>query len=276
MKPDQNDATAGFRLDRRVAIVTGAAGGIGEATARRLAELGAKVALLDLTLPSLKPLQEQLDAAGSTSLALACDVADERSVVAAQRSILEAFGKIDVLVNNAAILAPPSAFEDVSTDAWDRTMAINLRSVFLCTRIFGASMLQQRSGSIVNMASIAGSSPTATPQYSVSKAGVLAITRHVAVEWGPRGIRTNAVSPGFIRTPLTESQYRQPKLLERRTRMIPVRRLGTTRDIADAVCFLASDASMFINGQDMVVDGGFLQTTLNSAQAEASQYGGKS
>lgn len=276
MNIDLHSATVGFRLDGRVAVVTGAAGGIGDATARRLAELGAQVALLDLNLPSLQPIQNDLDAAGVGNLALACDVSDESAVNSAHQTVLKCFGKIDILVNNAAILAPSSAFEDVSTEAWDRTMAMNLRSVFLCTRIFGASMLGQRAGSIVNMASIAGSSPTATPQYSVSKAGVLAITRHLAVEWGPRGIRTNSVSPGFIRTPLTESQYRQPEVLEKRTRMIPVRRLGTPRDIADAVCFLASNASLFINGQDIVVDGGFLQTTLNNAQAEVSQYGGKS
>jgi NAD(P)-dependent dehydrogenase (short-subunit alcohol dehydrogenase family) len=267
------DATASFRLDGQVAVVTGAAGGIGAAIAKRMVQLGAAVALLDLKLALLQPLQEELAGAGATCLALACDVADESAVIEAERRVRAHFGHTDILVNNAGVLAPPSAFQDVSADAWDHTMAVNLRSVYLCSRVFGAAMLERRSGNIVNMASIAGSSPTATPQYSVSKAGVLAITRHTAVEWGPRGIRSNAVSPGFIRTPLTESHYAQPELLARRTSMIPVQRLGTTADIADAVCFLASAASLFVNGQEMIVDGGFLQTTLNNAQAAAPKYG---
>ena len=135
-------------------------------------------------------------------------------------------------------------------------------------------MLSAGRGSIVNIGSIAASKPNASPAYSVSKAGVLALTRHTAVEWAPRGIRTNAVSPGFIRTPLSAVHYANDELLQWRTSLVPVRRLGSTSDIADAVAFLASEAAAFVNGQDLVVDGGFLETSLMHAQPKADQYGG--
>ena len=134
-------------------------------------------------------------------------------------------------------------------------------------------MLQSKKGTIVNVASIAGSKANASPSYSVSKAAVLALTRHTAVEWGPRGIRANSVSPGFIQTPLSAAHYTNEEQTKHRTGLVPVRRLGTPRDIGNAVAFLASDAASFITGQELIVDGGFLEATLMHAQPKADQYG---
>lgn len=271
---DSTDApTERYRLDGRVAVVTGAAGGIGAAIAERLAALGARVALLDLPRTASE-LERQRQALPTRGLAGVCDIADPDSVAAAADLVHTQLGGCDILVNNAGVLGRHAALEGVSLEDWDHLMHINLRGPFLCTRAFGAHMLARGRGSIVNIGSIAAGKPNASPAYSVSKAGVLALTRHTAVEWGPRGIRTNAVSPGFIRTPLSAVHYANDSLLQSRTRLVPVRRLGATHDIADAVAYLASDAAGFVNGQDLVVDGGFLETPLMHAQPQADQYGG--
>lgn len=270
---DKGAARERYRLDGRVAVVTGAAGGIGAAIVARLAGLGAQVALLDL--PHAQPaLDAAVQALPTRGLAGVCDIADPASVAAAAEAVQARLGPCDILVNNAGVLGPHVSLDGLDVPTWDRLMNINLRGAFLCTQAFGAHMLQAGGGSIVNIGSIAAGKPNASPAYSVSKAGVLALTRHTAVEWGPRGVRTNAVSPGFIRTPLSAVHYANDELLRWRTSLVPVRRLGETHDIADAVAYLASDAAGFVNGQDLVVDGGFLDTPLMHAQPQADQYGG--
>ena len=265
----------GYRLDGRVVVVTGAAGGIGSAIVDRLAELGASLALLDLP-HAMAELERRAARMRATCLAVTCDIGDESSMLAAAELVKAQLGGGHVLVNNAGILASPSSIEAITVEMWDRTLGVNLRGTFLCTRIFGAQMLGNGGGSIVNIGSIAADVPNASPPYSVSKAGVLALTRHTAVEWGPRGVRANSVSPGFVRTPLSESHYAGSALVETRTRMVPLRRLGLAADIANAVAFLASDAAGYINGQDLVIDGGFTHTPLMHAQPHADQYGGHS
>lgn len=262
-----------YRLDGRIAVVTGAAGGIGAAIVQRLAELGARVALLDLP-PAQDALAALLKALPTPGMAGVCDIGDPASVAAAAEAVKAKLGPCDILVNNAGVLGPHVSLAGLALDAWDRLMNVNLRGALLCTQAFGAHMLQAGRGSIVNIGSIAADKPNASPAYSISKAGVLALTRHTAVEWAPRGVRTNAVSPGFIRTPLSAVHYSNEELLAWRTSLVPVRRLGSTSDIADAVAYLASDAAGFVNGQDLVVDGGFLETPLMHAQPPADQYGG--
>lgn len=262
------------RLEGRVAVITGAAGGLGAGIARHLASLGARLALLEPRVETLQALAAELRGSGAQVQELACDVTDETAVARAANDLLAAQGRCDVLVNNAGILVPASPLEKLTLADWNRSMAVNLTGVFLCTREFGRAMLQRASGSIVNIGSIGAQSPNTSPPYSVTKAGVLALTRHSAVEWGPMGVRTNSVSPGFLRTPLSEVHYANPDMLQLRTQVIPVRRLGTVDDIAQVVGFLASDASAFVNGQDIVADGGFLHTTLMHVHKHEDQYGG--
>ncbi|MCW5654348.1 SDR family oxidoreductase [Hydrogenophaga sp.] len=266
--------TPSNRLDARVAVITGAAGGLGAGIARHLARLGAHLALLEPRGESLDNLIEELRGCGATVQAVACDVTDESAVARAAQTVLAQQGRCDILVNNAGILVPASPLEKLSLSDWNRSMAVNLTGVLLCTQSFGRAMLRQASGSIINIGSIGAQSPNTSPPYSVTKAGVLALTRHTAVEWGPMGVRTNSVSPGFLRTPLSEVHYANPDMLQLRTQVIPVRRLGTADDIAAVVAFLASDAAAFVNGQDIVADGGFLHTTLMHVHKHADQYGG--
>lgn len=261
-------------LHGKVAVITGAAGGLGTGIAKRLSGLGASVVLLEPDADRLAPLASELTRAGATVLYLACDVTDAGSTQNAAAQALARFGHIDVLVNNAGVLVRPSPLETVSLDDWNRSLAVNLTGALLCTASFGAAILKSAAGSIVNIASIAAYSPNTSVAYSVTKAGLLALTRHTAVEWGPRGVRANAVSPGFIRTPLSEVHYANTDLLQLRTQATPIRRLGTVDDVAAIVGFLASPASAFINGEDIVADGGFLNTTLVHVHDPAQQYGG--
>lgn len=261
-------------LHGKVAVVTGAAGGLGTGIAKRLSALGAIVVLLEPELIRLATLAGELSRAGATVLSLACDVSDATSIQNARAQVLARFGRIDVLVNNAGVLVPPSALAAVSLDDWNRSIAVNLTGALLCTAKFGEAMHDAATGSIVNIASIAAYSPNTSVAYSVTKAGLLALTRHTAVEWGPRGVRANAVSPGFVRTPLSEVHYANADLLRLRTQATPIRRLGTVDDVAAIVGFLASPASALINGEDIVADGGFVNTTLMHVHDRAHQYGG--
>jgi len=260
-------------LDRTVCVVTGAAGGIGAAIADHLLGLGARVAFLDLPA-SLSAMQPHQEVAAGRTVAVGCDVTDHSSVEDAAARVLADLGPCEVLVNNAGVLAPHESLVEMDLAQWDRSMDINLRGPLLCMRAFGHHMLARKAGIIINIASIAGHKPNASPSYSVSKAGLLALTRHAAVEWGPRGIRTNSVSPGFIRTPLSAGHYSSSEKTQDRINAVPLRRLGSVEDVASAVAFLASAASSFVNGQDLVVDGGFLETVLMHAQPKADQYGG--
>lgn len=259
-------AGAELRLDGRVAVVTGAAGGIASGIVERLSELGARLVLLDINEDGLRALEKRLAASGRGALALRCDVSSAQQVAAASEHVARELGGCQLLVNNAGVLPPASSIEQQSVQGWDESLAVNLRGVFLCTQHFGRSMLQRRAGSIVNLGSIGAQTPNASPPYAAAKAAVLAFTRQTAVEWGPRGVRANSVSPGFVRTPLSEHMYAQTDLARTRSAMVPLRRLGMPSDIAAVVAFLLSDAAAYVNGQDLQVDGGFMQTTLMNAQ----------
>jgi NAD(P)-dependent dehydrogenase (short-subunit alcohol dehydrogenase family) len=262
-----------YRLDGRIAVVTGAAGAIGSAIATLLSACSAQVALLDLAAS-----RDRLDALAASlpgkAIAVSCDVTDEGSVQAAVQQVERELGCCDILVNNAGVLPPHASLQDTTLEVWERTMAVNVRGPFLCTREFGRQMLAHGHGCIVNIGSVAAAKPNALPPYNVSKAAILALTRHTAVEWGPRGIRTNSVSPGFIMTPMSAVNYANEEQVKARIGMVPLRRLGTVDDIAQAVAYLASEGAAFVNGQDLLVDGGFLETPLMHAQPRSDQYGG--
>jgi NAD(P)-dependent dehydrogenase (short-subunit alcohol dehydrogenase family) len=243
-------------LKDRVCVVTGAGGGIGRAVALGMAEAGAAVVLLDKDEPSCQATAERVRPTGVRTLALACDIANPDSIAAAERAS-RAIGPCDILVNNAGMLRAGS-LATVPLDEWNLLLSVNLTGYLLCAQAFGKGMIERGRGAIVHTASIAGSNPqTFSGAYSVSKAGVLMLSRQLAVEWGPRGVRSNVLSPGLVRTPMSESFYQAPGVAERRAAAIPVGRVGTPADMAHVVLFLASDRAGYVNGQEIIVDGGF-------------------
>lgn len=236
---------------RPVAVVTGAARGIGAAISVRLRTEGYDVVGLDLDATS--PCEYTL---------LSCDVSDHHAVAATAAYVERDIGPVSVLVNNAAIWSF-SPIEETRPADFDRVLAVNLGGTFNCTQSFGVNMLARGRGSIVNMVSIAALA--ANPNvgsYSASKAAVLALTRQTALEWGPRGIRANAVGPGFVPTPGAGQVYEDAAVRTVRANAVPLRRLAEPTDIANAVAFLTSDQSSYVNGQVLYVDGGMSQALM--------------
>jgi NAD(P)-dependent dehydrogenase (short-subunit alcohol dehydrogenase family) len=239
----------------KVAVVTGASGGLGLAICQSLKSMGAQVVQLDIRYGSAPTEVDGM-------LAVRCDISDPAAVQAMGELVRAHFGRCDVLVNNAAIASSPVALEDLPLELWERIFHVNLRGALLCAQALVPLMFAQGSGSIINVASIAAQVSTQVGAYGPTKAALIALTHQMAVEWGPRGIHSNSISPGMIRTPLSEPHYQDDTLREDRIAKIPARRIGRPEDIGNAVAFLASDAATYINGQDLVVDGGFLKASL--------------
>jgi NAD(P)-dependent dehydrogenase (short-subunit alcohol dehydrogenase family) len=243
-------------LAGRVCVVTGAASGIGAAVARGLAEAGAKVALLDRDRAGAQAMADGIGSAGGTALAIECDVSDKASVDAAAGEVEGRWGAAHVLVNNAGLLRP-GALADVTPEQWNTVLGINLTGYLLCAQAFGRAMRKAGRGSLVHVASISGLNPqTNSGAYSASKAGVLLLSRQLAAEWGPEGVRSNVICPGLIRTALSAKFYEQPGFEARRAAVIASRRVGEPEDIANPAVFLASDRSSYLNGAELLVDGG--------------------
>ena len=250
-------------LQDRVCVITGAASGIGREIALQLASVGAKVVAIDRDGTGGAQTAEEVSRRSGTALALECNVTEPESVSAAAERTLASLGRCDVLVNNAGILKPGS-LETVSPADWNELLQINLTGYLLCAQAFGRDMLVRGSGAMVHIASIAGSQPQGmSGAYSASKAGVAMLSRQLAFEWGPRGIRSNSISPGLIRTPLSESFYQAPGVTQRREAVVPLRAIGRPLDIANVAVFLASSRAGYISGQDIVVDGGLSQTLMS-------------
>jgi NAD(P)-dependent dehydrogenase (short-subunit alcohol dehydrogenase family) len=252
-----------LNLEGLTCVITGAGGGIGRAVATEFALAGANAVLLDRELAGCAQTEKVIASLGGTAMAVACDVSDPKSVSSAARATLETFGRCDVLVNNAGVLRPGN-LDSLSLDDWNLLLQINLTGYLLCAQAFGQDMLKRGSGAIVHIASISASQPQAfSGAYSPSKAAVAMLSRQLAFEWGPRGVRSNVVSPGLVRTPLSEEFYQNSSVLRRREEVVPVRRIGSPKDIADAAVFLSSERASYINGQDIVVDGGLSQTLMS-------------
>ena len=263
MAAPAQDSSDWLGLSGRVAVITGGGGGIGRATAASFARAGARVAILDRDEKGLAKTQHELRAMGTDAVALPCDTTDAASVTAAAAAVGKSLGPCSILVNTAAILRA-GGLDTLSLAEWNTTLAVNLTGYFLCAQAFGAQMRQLGRGSLVHVASVAGSNAQGfSGAYSVSKAGVVMLSRQLASEWGPHGIRSNVVSPGLVVTPMSQAFYDTPGVTERRTAVVPMRRIGAPQDMADAILFLASDRASYVNGDEIVVDGGFTRTIMN-------------
>ncbi len=247
------------RIEGKVCAVTGAGRGIGRACALRLAEEGGHIACGDIVEDGAEAAAEEIRAAGGSAAAFRVDVTDEASVAAFYAGAAERFGGVHVLVNNAGILlVEDESVVDTELAAWQRVLDVNLTGVFLCCKHGIPRLLAAGGGSVVNIASIFGLVGSADSQiaYAASKGGVIAMTRDIAVELARRGIRANAVCPGPVETPLLQVLYTDDEAWQRRRIHLPSGRLARPQEIADAVLFLASDESSFVNGTAFVVDGG--------------------
>jgi len=242
------------RLDGRKALVTGAGRGLGRGFALALAEAGAEVAVADRRGDWAAETAAEIQRLGRGSLAICADVSrlpDVRRMVA---EVLAAWDRLDIAVNNAGISLPIAPALDIREEDWDRQFAVNLKGLFFCAQAEARAMLPRNYGRIINVASICGYVVWPEPQtpYSVSKAGVLHLTRCLAAEWAPHGIRVNSISPGVTRTPELFEQV-IPVFL----RKAPAGRIAAVQDLAGAVVYLASEESDFMVGRDLVLDGGY-------------------
>jgi NAD(P)-dependent dehydrogenase (short-subunit alcohol dehydrogenase family) len=228
-----------------------------------LARAGARVAAIDLDERGLEVTGAELRETGCEPVIARCDTASADSVTAAAEAIEKSLGSCNVLVNTAAVLRP-GGLDNLSLAEWNAVLSINLTGYFLCAQMFGRQMRPLKRGSLIHVASIAGTHAQGqSGAYSVSKAGVIMLSRQLANEWGPHGIRSNVVSPGMVVTPMSQSFYDTPGVTERRSAVVPSRRVGMPQDIADAILYLASDRSSYVNGDEITVDGGYVNMLMN-------------
>jgi NAD(P)-dependent dehydrogenase (short-subunit alcohol dehydrogenase family) len=245
-----------MRLKDKVAIVTGGGRGIGRDIALAFAREGAQVVINDIDPATAEATAAAAAKVGGASLAAAGDIASKADIDAIVAAALRRFGRIDILVNNAMKIVP-GKLEELSEQAWDTTMNIGLRGAFLMSQAAARPMIAQKSGAIVNIASVAGLFPyNWAGSYSVVKAGLIMLTKLQALEWAPYGIRANAITPGYIRTPGTEGMYADPEIYEGRRRGVPMGRVGSGEDITGVAVFLASEDARYTTGSVVGADGG--------------------
>jgi NAD(P)-dependent dehydrogenase (short-subunit alcohol dehydrogenase family) len=245
-----------FELKGRVALITGGARGIGKACAAALAEMGADVALLDIHKENLATAVHDMEALGVRAASSLCDVTVASEVEQSFRQAVEAFGRLDILVNSAGITIWAKG-EEMAEEQWDRVMDIDLKGTFLCCQQAARTMIPQRSGSIINIASMSGqivNIPQCQVGYNAAKAGVMQLTKTLAVEWAPHNIRVNSLSPGYTATEMTMTV---PEYHTGWEALIPMRRMARTDELLGAVIYLASDASTYTTGHDLVIDGAY-------------------
>lgn len=247
-----------MRLKEKVALVTGGARGIGRAIALSFAREGADIAIWDVNAEEAEKTCREIDGLGRKSQAQNVDVTDYKKVEEAANKILDKLGKVDILVNNAGITKDGLMLRMGDSD-WDAVLSVNLKGTFNCTKALSRSMIKQRAGRIINIASIIGIIGNAgQANYAASKAGIIALTKTAAKELASRGINVNAVAPGFIQTEMTAKL--PDELKEKMKQAIPLARFGLPDDVASACLFLAGTESSYITGQTIVVDGGMVMS----------------
>jgi NAD(P)-dependent dehydrogenase (short-subunit alcohol dehydrogenase family) len=250
-----------FKLTDKVAVVTGAARGIGYAAVEALAEAGANVVLTDMNADLLKTATEALAAKGYKVDGEVLDVTDVQKVQAVHDAIIARHGRVDVLVNNAGIAISNHPAETMADDVWNKVIDVNLNGVFWCCRAFGKSMLERGTGSIVNVGSMSGfivNRPQEQANYNASKAAVRHLTRSLAAEWGARGVRVNSVAPTYIDTEMNKYVYEDAEMYRHWVGGTPMNRLGRTDEVASVILFLASEASSLMTGSIVLADGGYV------------------
>jgi NAD(P)-dependent dehydrogenase (short-subunit alcohol dehydrogenase family) len=253
------DPSTLFRLDGRVAVVTGASAGIGTALAEGLAAAGARVVLAARRAERLQELARRLAAEGAEALAVPCDVSAEPDVDRLVQATLARFGRVDVLVNNAGIVNIVPA-EDEPLEGFRRTLDVNLVGVFLCAQRFGRVMLEAGHGSIVNVASVlglVGSGQVKQAAYCAAKGGVVNLTRELAAQWARRGVRVNALAPGWFPSEMTADMFADERSMKWVASRDPMGRAGRNDELVGPLLCLASDASSYVTGHVLAVDGGW-------------------
>jgi gluconate 5-dehydrogenase len=247
----------GFDLTGKSTIVTGAGTGIGKAIAVGLAQAGADVALIGRRLEPLQETEREVKATGMQALVLQGDISDLSFNAQAVSKTVDSFGKIDVLFNNAAVLFK-GPIEETTEEEWDTTMNINLKGNFFFALVVGQEMIKRKQGKIINILSNCSFvAEHGIGTYCISKGGLLMTTRCLATEWGPYGIQVNGIGPAFVRTPMNDPVVADPHFVEWSTNRIPLHRMGQPEEMVGAAIYLASDASSFVNGAVLMVDGGF-------------------
>ena len=250
-----------FDLKNKVVIITGARRGMGKSHALKLAEAGAKVVVADISKEDCQIVVDEIQKNKGEAIAVKCDVSKKEEIENMVGQAIDKWGKVDVLVNNAGIIKF-KPFIELTEEEWDRTLDVNLKGYFLCAQAAAKEMIKKKSGIIINIASVemgqVGNGMPNIVDYCASKGGVVAMTEALTVELAPYNIRVNAISPGAIETPMSEAAKEDPQLLEQVLSKIPMRRMGKPEEVSNLVLFLASDASSYINGSTIVIDGGWL------------------
>jgi NAD(P)-dependent dehydrogenase (short-subunit alcohol dehydrogenase family) len=248
-------------LKNKVAIVTGARRGLGRTHALTLAQAGARVVVSDISLEDCEKVAQEIEKEGGEALAVECDISKKEEVDEMVKKTVEKFGKVDILVNNAGI-CPFKPFLELTEEDWDKVLDVNLKGYFLCTQSAAKEMAKQKSGVIINIASVAmGQQGVGFPNivhYCASKGGIVGMTEALALELAPYNIRVNAIAPGLIETPMIDSIKSDPKSMEGLLARVPMKRVGQPQEVSNLVLFLASDESSYITGSTVVVDGGWL------------------